>query len=439
MAVNQTGAKVHAAPDDSQQFAPVCVHSGYSHSLNNQPTANAPHQYYKQKSQRQQEQQQPNPTYHHQQQQQQPIAREVPIQLIGPQPGQRFDPSPAPPSPSIQLITEPKRYIHAYATQTPAATLLDENERAAAAATATMAHNNGTTTNRGGVNNAFARQLRDQGLTERQRAANQRRSPQNLGDPRDVPGSLHNYAYHQTISSSASSANQPHQPTSSTDQQVDQLIREMEQKMRSSHPAGYGTPPLGQDYCTKCRQQISGDPPGVTALGQAYHVTCFCCDQCQKQLAGCSFYAVDGKNLCQVDYMNSLEKCEKCKMPITQKILRALSKAFHPECFSCPSCQKSLDGIPFTVDKENQAYCLDCYHERFSPRCAACLKVIAPNGTETEVARVIAMDRSYHLDCYKCEDCGLKLNSKIEGQGCYPLESHLFCKNCNLKRLKTLK
>ena len=53
-------------------------------------------------------------------------------------------------------------------------------------------------------------------------------------------------------------------------------------------------------------------------------------------------------------------------------------------------------------------------------------QVIAPSGNETEVARVIAMDRSYHLDCYKCEDCGLKLNSKIEGQGCYPLESHLF-------------
>ncbi|CAK5075350.1 unnamed protein product [Meloidogyne enterolobii] len=66
-------------------------------------------------------------------------------------------------------------------------------------------------------------------------------------------------------------------------------------------------------------------------------------------------------------------------------------------------------------------------------------QVIAPSGNETEVARVIAMDRSYHLDCYKCEDCGLKLNSKIEGQGCYPLESHLFCKNCNLKRLKLVK
>jgi len=194
------------------------------------------------------------------------------------------------------------------------------------------------------------------------------------------------------------------------------------------------------DYCTKCRKQIVADTPGVTALGSAYHVSCFCCDECQKQLAGCSFYSVDGKNLCQVDYMNSLEKCEKCLTPITQKILRALGKAFHPECFVCPVCAKSLDGIPFTVDsKSNQPYCLDCYHERFSPRCAVCLKAIAPASNETEVARVIAMDRSYHMECYRCEDCGLKLNSKIEGQGCYPLESHLFCKNCNIKRLKAIK
>lgn len=193
------------------------------------------------------------------------------------------------------------------------------------------------------------------------------------------------------------------------------------------------------DFCTKCRQPIVGDTPGVTALGKTFHVTCFCCDECRKQLAGCSFYSVDGRNLCQVDYMNSLEKCDKCLTPITQKILRALGKAFHPDCFVCPTCVKSLDGIPFTMDKANQAYCLDCYHERFSPRCAVCLKAIAPIGNETEVARVIAMDRSYHLECYQCEDCGLKLNSKIEGQGCYPLESHLFCKNCNLKRLKSLK
>uniref|UniRef100_A0A7E4UNU4 LIM domain-containing protein n=2 Tax=Panagrellus redivivus TaxID=6233 RepID=A0A7E4UNU4_PANRE len=189
------------------------------------------------------------------------------------------------------------------------------------------------------------------------------------------------------------------------------------------------------ETCTKCQKEIIGDTPGVTALGKPYHVTCFLCDQCQKQLAGCSFYSIDGKNLCQVDYMNSLDKCDKCQTPITSKILRAMGKAFHPECFACPSCTKSLDGIPFTVDPQGVPFCLDCYHERFSPRCAVCLKSIVPTPGETEVARIVAMDRSYHVACYKCEDCGMQLNSKIEGQGCYPLETHLFCKGCNLKRI----
>lgn len=79
------------------------------------------------------------------------------------------------------------------------------------------------------------------------------------------------------------------------------------------------------------------------------------------------------------------------------------------------------------------------YPRRFSPRCAVCLKAIAPSANETEVARVIAMDKSYHVQCYKCEDCGLQLNSKVEGAACYPLESHLFCKNCNLNRLKAVR
>uniref|UniRef100_A0A914N5N6 LIM zinc-binding domain-containing protein n=1 Tax=Meloidogyne incognita TaxID=6306 RepID=A0A914N5N6_MELIC len=410
----------------------------------------------------------------------------IPIQLIGPLPGQTnfgpkssYSPTPSPinsfikqtsqqttfnhrqspllqqqqqqqqqsSSSSQQLINDPKRYIHAYATQTPVATLMTgqngggirgennfgrENE---------FMTSNGSGGGCGGIHlrkqnvDNFVKELRDQGLTERQRVANQQQKPVNYSTS-EPPPSLQNFvSYKQKIINSNLK-----EENNKEEDSVDQLIKEMEWKMRS----GYGA--AGENYCTKCRQQISGDPPGVTALGQPYHVTCFCCDQCQKQLAGCSFYAVDGKNLCQVDYMNSLEKCGKCKMPITQtflafylKILRALGKAFHPECFVCPTCQKSLDGIQFTVDSENSAYCLDCFHERFSPRCASCLKVIAPSGNETEVARVIAMDRSYHLDCYKCEDCGLKLNSKIEGQGCYPLESHLFCKNCNLKRLKLVK
>jgi len=267
----------------------------------------------------------------------------------------------------------------------------------------------------------FAEELRDTTLTDRQKYANQFQKS-NL--PERLPPQTIAHIYEQSTADTQRQLAQRrvHQ------ENIDELVRDMEWKINTS---------VG-DICTKCQKEILNDTPGVTALGKAYHVTCFLCDQCQKQLAGCSFYSVDGKNLCQVDYMNSLDKCDKCATPITQKILRAMGKAFHPECFVCPLCTKSLDGTPFTVDQQGTPYCLECYHERFSPRCAVCLKAIVPAPGETEVARIVAMDRSYHVACYKCEDCGLQLNSKIEGQGCYPLETHLFCKNCNLKRLKAM-
>lgn len=70
--------------------------------------------------------------------------------------------------------------------------------------------------------------------------------------------------------------------------------------------------------------------------------------------SGKAFYALDGKPFCHSDYLNTLEKCCKCLSPIVDRILRATGKPYHPQCFTCIVCQKSLDGVPFTVDSMNQ-------------------------------------------------------------------------------------
>ncbi|XP_017463611.1 PREDICTED: uncharacterized protein LOC108357005 isoform X2 [Rhagoletis zephyria] len=190
--------------------------------------------------------------------------------------------------------------------------------------------------------------------------------------------------------------------------------------------------------CFKCNERVLGENSGCTAMEQIYHIACFTCTQCKINLQGKPFYALDGKPFCEYDYLQTLEKCSVCMRPILERILRATGKPYHPQCFTCVICGKSLDGIPFTVDATNQNYCISDFHKKFAPRCCVCMEPIMPESGEDETVRVVALDRSFHFECYKCEDCGLLLSSEAEGRGCYPLDGHVLCKSCNAKRVQML-
>jgi len=136
--------------------------------------------------------------------------------------------------------------------------------------------------------------------------------------------------------------------------------------------------------------------------------------------------------------MNTLERCSVCNKPILDRILRATGKPYHPQCFKCVVCSKSLDGVCFTVDAANQIHCIEDFHRKFAPKCSVCDEPIMPEPGQEETVRVVALDRSFHVACYKCEDCGLVLSSEAEGRGCYPLDGIVLCKNCNAKRVRAL-
>lgn len=98
------------------------------------------------------------------------------------------------------------------------------------------------------------------------------------------------------------------------------------------------------------------------------------------------------------------------------------SRFFMKNCWKCCSIKtKNL----FTARK-------------FAPRCCVCKMPIMPEPGKEETVRVVALDRSFHPSCYKCEDCGLLLSSEAEGRGCYPLDDHVLCKSCNAKRVQAL-
>ncbi|KHJ85783.1 LIM domain protein [Oesophagostomum dentatum] len=154
------------------------------------------------------------------------------------------------------------------------------------------------------------------------------------------------------------------------------------------------------------------------------------------------FCAYNFFSIKQKFFQDSLEKRTKCSKPISDRLLRACGGTFHVNCFTCTNCNKTLDGVPFTADAQNNVHCVPCFHEKFAPRCAVCNKGIIPQEGEKESVRVVAMDKSFHPNCYRCEDCGLLLSSKVcishkvEGAGCYPLNSRLYCKTFNSHRLR---
>ncbi|KAI9542534.1 hypothetical protein NQZ68_019218 [Dissostichus eleginoides] len=198
--------------------------------------------------------------------------------------------------------------------------------------------------------------------------------------------------------------------------------------------------PPSEEYfgrCASCGDNVVGEGTGCTAMDQVFHVDCFVCMTCSSKLRGKPFYAVEKKAYCEPCYINTLETCTICSKPIMERILRATGKAYHPHCFTCVVCSRSLDGVPFTVDASNHIHCIEDFHKKFAPRCCVCSEPIMPAPGQEETVRIVALDRDFHVQCYRCEDCG-SLLSEGDNQGCYPLDGHVLCKNCNSSRIQDL-
>ena len=113
---------------------------------------------------------------------------------------------------------------------------------------------------------------------------------------------------------------------------------------------------------------------------------------CKSSLVGVPFHVDDSKNIyCSEDFKRCIfkmlisfyydliirkhaSKCSVCLKPIMPKPgetaasrLRALGRDFHPECFRCEDCDKSLDSKISGSEcypLANKPYCKDCCNQR---------------------------------------------------------------------------
>ncbi|CAB1427677.1 unnamed protein product [Pleuronectes platessa] len=190
------------------------------------------------------------------------------------------------------------------------------------------------------------------------------------------------------------------------------------------------------EVCGKCGEALSRTQPAVRAMEKLFHSNCFCCVSCHRPLQGMQFYDRDGGPECEDCYMGSLAVCSRCGERITDRVLKAVGQSFHSHCFRCSTCSCVLEGAPFITDDNNNPYCVQDYHRRFSPLCVSCNEPIIPAPGSEETVRVVALDKNFHLKCYRCEDCNRPLSIEADENGCYPLDGKILCMKCHTQRAK---
>ncbi|XP_067873477.1 filamin-binding LIM protein 1 isoform X2 [Heterodontus francisci] len=191
-------------------------------------------------------------------------------------------------------------------------------------------------------------------------------------------------------------------------------------------------PDSGPDICAFCNQLVPPTTPAVVTMNKIFHEDCLKCRKCQCRLVGKTYYNLDGNPHCDSCYQDTMEKCGKCRKTIMDQITRALDKAFHPECFTCVVCNRLIGSERFGVNQAKEIHCLEDFQRRYAPQCCVCKMPIIPETAKEECLNIELFGLHFHVNCYRCEKCGILLSPDPTEEGCFPLNMHILCKTCHM-------
>ncbi|XP_051966340.1 LIM/homeobox protein Lhx1-like [Xyrauchen texanus] len=132
-------------------------------------------------------------------------------------------------------------------------------------------------------------------------------------------------------------------------------------------------------HCAGCERPIL-DRFLLNVLDRAWHIKCVQCCECKCNLTEKCF-SREGKLYCKNDFFRRFgTKCAGCAQGISPNDLvrRARSKVFHLNCFTCMMCNKQLStGEELYIMDENKFVCKDDYLSSTNGKDASLLSVTA--------------------------------------------------------------
>ncbi|XP_074651020.1 insulin gene enhancer protein ISL-1-like [Tubulanus polymorphus] len=113
--------------------------------------------------------------------------------------------------------------------------------------------------------------------------------------------------------------------------------------------------------CVGCGGQIQDQYILRVAPDLEWHARCLKCADCNQYLdESCTCFVRDGKTYCKRDYLRLFgQKCTKCFIGFSKSdfVMRARNKIFHIDCFRCVACSRQLiPGDEFAL-REDGLFC----------------------------------------------------------------------------------
>ncbi|XP_042367873.1 actin-binding LIM protein 2 isoform X15 [Plectropomus leopardus] len=182
-----------------------------------------------------------------------------------------------------------------------------------------------------------------------------------------------------------------------------------QQKQKQGGGGGGGPIP-----CQNCGKPCKGE--ALRVQNKHFHIKCFACKVCGSELAQGGFFVRQGEYICTLDYQRLYgTRCFSCQDFIEGEVVSALGKTYHPRCFVCASCKQPFPAGDRVTFNGKECICQKCTEPlpANSPAPIQAVHNCCGCGKEFKNEQsLVALDKHWHLGCFKCKVCNKVLNAE---------------------------